>query len=35
MLIFGAVALLVPAVLLAFSKLVRMRSDGNDVETQN
>jgi NADH:ubiquinone oxidoreductase subunit 3 (subunit A) len=33
--IFAAVALLVPAAILTFSKLVRMRSDGNDVETQN
>lgn len=34
-LIFAAVALLVPALMLAFSKLVRRESDGNDVETQN
>lgn len=33
--IFAAVALLVPALMLAFSKLVRPASDGNDVETQN
>lgn len=33
LLIFAAVALLVPALMLAFSKLVRPASDGNDVET--
>lgn len=34
-LIFAAVALLVPALMLAFSRLVRPSSDGNDVETRN
>lgn len=33
-LVFAAVALLVPALMLAFSKLVRKGSDGNEVETQ-
>jgi NADH:ubiquinone oxidoreductase subunit 3 (subunit A) len=33
LLIFAVVAMLVPALMLAFSKLVRPASDGNDVET--